>query len=139
MPPVLPFSRLSFDRSSLQDPREIHAANLPASLATAGFALGLAADTGPPIRPARNSRGDADGHAPQMTADSTTRYLAYKIHTDIGDTFHFTLDARSKMRFGEKHEPEVGDVIKIVSTKWWVRRRPGRMIQGWGDLRRSQF
>ena len=52
-----------------------------------------------------------------MKKGSTTKDLAYRIHTDIGDSFLFALDARSKMRLGEKHELKAGDVIKIVSTK----------------------
>jgi ribosome-binding ATPase YchF (GTP1/OBG family) len=52
-----------------------------------------------------------------MKKGSTTKDLAYRIHTDIGDSFLFALDARSKRRLGEKHELKAGDVIKIVSTK----------------------
>ncbi|HRW82542.1 MAG TPA: redox-regulated ATPase YchF [Methanothrix sp.] len=52
-----------------------------------------------------------------MKRGSTTKDLAYRIHTDIGDSFLFALDARTKMRLGEKHELKAGDVIKIVSTK----------------------
>lgn len=52
-----------------------------------------------------------------MKKGSTTKDLAYRIHTDIGDSFLFALDARTKMRLGEKHELKAGDVIKIVSTK----------------------
>jgi len=52
-----------------------------------------------------------------MKRGSTTKDLAYRIHTDIGESFLFALDARTKMRLGEKHELSAGDVIKIVSTK----------------------
>ncbi len=52
-----------------------------------------------------------------MKRGSTTKDLAYRIHTDIGESFLFALDARTKMRLGEKHELKAGDVIKIVSTK----------------------
>ncbi|KQC15789.1 MAG: translation-associated GTPase, partial [Methanosaeta sp. SDB] len=52
-----------------------------------------------------------------MKKGSTTKDLAYRIHTDIGDSFLFALDGRSKRRLGEKHELSAGDVIKIVSTK----------------------
>lgn len=48
---------------------------------------------------------------------STTRDLAYRVHSDIGDSFLFGVDARTKMRLGEKHELKDGDVIKITSTK----------------------
>lgn len=52
-----------------------------------------------------------------MKKGSTTKDLAYRIHTDIGDSFLFALDGRSKRRLGEKHELKAGDVIKIASTK----------------------
>ncbi|HUL62658.1 MAG TPA: redox-regulated ATPase YchF [Methanocella sp.] len=48
---------------------------------------------------------------------STARDLAYKVHTQIGDSFLFGVNARTKMRLGEKHELENTDIIKIVSTK----------------------
>jgi ribosome-binding ATPase len=48
---------------------------------------------------------------------STPRDLAYKVHTQIGDSFLFGVNARTKMRLGEKHELENNDIIKIVSTK----------------------
>ncbi len=47
----------------------------------------------------------------------TTRDLAYKVHTDIGKGFLFGIDARTKMRVGEKHVLGDGDVVKIVSVK----------------------
>ncbi len=37
-----------------------------------------------------------------MKRGSTTKDLAYRIHTDIGESFLFALDARTKMRLGEK-------------------------------------
>jgi len=52
-----------------------------------------------------------------MKKGSTTRDLAYQVHSDIGDSFLFAIDARTKRRLGEKHELKDGDVIKIASTK----------------------
>jgi len=52
-----------------------------------------------------------------MKRGSTARDLAYRVHSDIGDSFLFAVDARSKMRLGDKYELKDGDVIKIVSTK----------------------
>lgn len=52
-----------------------------------------------------------------MKRGSTAKDLAYRIHSDIGDSFLFAVDARKKMRLGEKYELKDGDVIKIVSTK----------------------
>lgn len=51
-----------------------------------------------------------------MKRGSTCRELAYQIHSDIGDRFLYAVDARTRLRLGEKHELKDGDVIKIVST-----------------------
>lgn len=48
---------------------------------------------------------------------STAKDLAFKVHTQIGESFLFAVNARTKMRLGEKHELENNDIIKIVSTK----------------------
>ena len=48
---------------------------------------------------------------------STPRDLAFKVHTQIGESFLFGINARTKMRLGEKHELAFNDIIKIVSTK----------------------
>lgn len=52
-----------------------------------------------------------------MKRGSTARDLAYRVHTDLGEGFLFAIDAKKKLRIGEKHELKDGDVIKIVSTK----------------------
>lgn len=51
-----------------------------------------------------------------MKKGSSAHDLAYRIHTDIGSHFLYAVDARTKMRLGEKHELNDGDVVKIVST-----------------------
>ncbi|WP_406656218.1 redox-regulated ATPase YchF [Methanolobus sp. ZRKC2] len=51
-----------------------------------------------------------------MKKGSTAHDLAYKVHSDIGDRFLYAVDAKTKMRLGEKHELNDGDVVKIVST-----------------------
>jgi ribosome-binding ATPase YchF (GTP1/OBG family) len=51
-----------------------------------------------------------------MKRGSTCHDLAYQIHTEIGDRFLYAVDARTRLRLGEKHEMRNGDVIKIVST-----------------------
>lgn len=51
-----------------------------------------------------------------MKKGSTAHDLAYRVHSDIGDRFLYAVDARTKMRLGEKHELNDGDVVKIVST-----------------------
>ena len=52
-----------------------------------------------------------------MKRGSTARDLAFRVHSDIGESFLFAIDGKTKMRLGEKHELKDGDVIKIVSTK----------------------
>jgi ribosome-binding ATPase len=51
-----------------------------------------------------------------MKRGSTCHALAYQIHSEIGDRFLYAVDARTRLRLGEKHEMKNGDVIKIVST-----------------------
>ncbi|MCQ1535145.1 redox-regulated ATPase YchF [Methanosarcina sp. KYL-1] len=51
-----------------------------------------------------------------MKRGSTCHDLAYQIHTEIGNRFLYAVDARTRLRLGEKHEMKDGDVIKIVST-----------------------
>jgi len=52
-----------------------------------------------------------------MKRGSTARDLAFRVHSDIGESFLFAIDGKTKMRLGEKHELQDGYVIKIVSTK----------------------
>ncbi len=47
---------------------------------------------------------------------SKPRDLAYKIHTDLGKTFLYAIDARRKIRVGEEYELKWGDIISIVSA-----------------------
>ena len=48
---------------------------------------------------------------------STPRDLAFIVHTDIGKGFLYAVDARTKMRMGEKSELKNGDIVKIVAVK----------------------
>lgn len=48
---------------------------------------------------------------------TTARELAYKIHTELGDSFIYAIDARSKRRLGESYILKNRDVISIVSAK----------------------
>jgi ribosome-binding ATPase YchF (GTP1/OBG family) len=52
-----------------------------------------------------------------MKKGSTPKDLAFMVHTDIGKSFLFAVDARTRMRLGEKHELKNGDIVKIVSIK----------------------
>jgi hypothetical protein len=47
---------------------------------------------------------------------TTSRQLAYKIHTDLGETFIHALDARTKKRLAENYELQPNDVIRIVAA-----------------------
>ncbi len=47
---------------------------------------------------------------------STTKDLAYRIHSDIGDRMLYAIDARSKKMLAKDHVLSNGDVIKIVSS-----------------------
>ncbi|WP_292485339.1 redox-regulated ATPase YchF [Methanohalobium sp.] len=51
-----------------------------------------------------------------MKRGSTPHDLAYQVHSDIGDHFLYAVDGRTRMRMGEKHELDNGDVVKIVSS-----------------------
>ena len=46
---------------------------------------------------------------------STALDLAYKVHTDIGDSFIRAIDCNSKRVIGRDHELSDGDIIKIVA------------------------
>ncbi len=48
---------------------------------------------------------------------TTAREFAYTIHSELGDSFIYAIDARTKRRVGENHELKDGDVITIVSAK----------------------
>ncbi|MCK4474532.1 redox-regulated ATPase YchF [Candidatus Bathyarchaeota archaeon] len=48
---------------------------------------------------------------------TTTRQLAYLIHTDLGESFIYAVEAREKKRVGEDYTLKDRDVISIVSAK----------------------
>ena len=50
-----------------------------------------------------------------MKRGSTTKDLAYKVHTDLGDNFIRAIDARTHRVIGADHELKDGDVIRIVA------------------------
>lgn len=47
---------------------------------------------------------------------STAQQLAYKIHTDLGDSMLYAIDAKKKMRIAKDYALNDNDVIKIVSA-----------------------
>jgi len=48
---------------------------------------------------------------------TTARELAYRIHTELGESFLYAVDARTKRRVGEDHPLKDGDVISVVAAK----------------------
>jgi ribosome-binding ATPase YchF (GTP1/OBG family) len=48
---------------------------------------------------------------------TTARQFAYIIHTELGESFLYAVDARNKTRIGEDAELKDRDVISIVSTR----------------------
>ncbi|MEN2999894.1 MAG: redox-regulated ATPase YchF [Acidilobaceae archaeon] len=44
------------------------------------------------------------------------RELAYRIHTELGETFLYAINAKTKQRVGESYELKESDVIKIVAS-----------------------
>lgn len=48
---------------------------------------------------------------------TTARELAYKIHSELGETFVYAIDVRTKKRVGEDYILKDRDVISIVSAK----------------------
>ncbi|HJJ46711.1 MAG TPA: redox-regulated ATPase YchF [Methanocorpusculum sp.] len=63
-----------------------------------------------------NAKGVVLPDALLMPKGSTSRDLAFRIHTDIGKGFLYAVDAKTKMRIKDSAELKNGDVIKIVST-----------------------
>lgn len=60
--------------------------------------------------------GNVLPHVYLMRKGSTPRDLAFKVHTDLGKTFLYAVNARTGRRVGEDHELEFNDIIKIVAT-----------------------
>jgi hypothetical protein len=48
---------------------------------------------------------------------TTAKEFAYRIHTELGETFIHAVDARTKRRIGEDYGLRDGDIIKIVAAK----------------------
>jgi ribosome-binding ATPase YchF (GTP1/OBG family) len=48
---------------------------------------------------------------------STAKELAYMIHQELGDTFLYAIDVRTKHKIGENTLLKMNDIIKIVATK----------------------
>jgi len=48
---------------------------------------------------------------------TTARELAYKIHTELGETFLYAINARTKMRLSEDYQLRDGDIIRVVAAR----------------------
>jgi ribosome-binding ATPase YchF (GTP1/OBG family) len=63
---------------------------------------------------------DKDGHvlpdAYLVRRGSSVRDLAYRVHTELGETFLYAVDAKRKIRVGADHVLKQNDVMKIVAT-----------------------
>ncbi|MET1101401.1 MAG: redox-regulated ATPase YchF [Pyrodictiaceae archaeon] len=63
-----------------------------------------------------DSRGRILPDAYLVEEGTTARELAYMIHTDLGKTFLYAINAKTKARIGEDYVLKDNDVIKIVAT-----------------------
>ncbi|ASJ12462.1 redox-regulated ATPase YchF [Thermococcus thioreducens] len=75
-----------------------------------------------PVYPVEDEHKLTDGfgnvlpHVHLLPKGSTPRDLAYKVHTDLGKTFLYAVNARTHRRVGDDYELEFNDIIKIVAT-----------------------
>ncbi|ALV62147.1 GTP-binding and nucleic acid-binding protein YchF [Thermococcus sp. 2319x1] len=60
--------------------------------------------------------GNVLPHVFLMKKGSTPRDLAFKVHTDLGKTFLYAINAKTHRRIGEDYQLEFNDIIKIVAT-----------------------
>lgn len=63
-----------------------------------------------------DKKGNVLPDAYVMRKSSTARDLAYAIHSDLGDSFLYAVDARKGTRLGADYVLKDSDVIKIVAT-----------------------
>ncbi len=63
-----------------------------------------------------DSRGRVLPDAYLVPRGTTARQLAYMVHTDLGRTFLYAIDARTKRRLAEDYVLRDGDVIKVVAA-----------------------
>ncbi len=63
-----------------------------------------------------DSKGNVLPDAYLVPEGTTARQLAYMIHTDLGKTFLYAINAKTKMRVGENYILRDNDVIKIVAA-----------------------
>ncbi len=63
-----------------------------------------------------DKKGNVLPDARIMYDGQTAKDLAYKIHTDLGDTFLYAVDVRTGMRHGADYKLKNNDVLKIVAS-----------------------
>jgi ribosome-binding ATPase YchF (GTP1/OBG family) len=64
-----------------------------------------------------NHKGKVLPDAYLVPYGTTARQLAYMIHTELGESFIYAVDAREKKRIGEDHVLKDRDVVSIISAK----------------------
>lgn len=63
-----------------------------------------------------DKKGNVLPDARIMHEGDTARDLAFKVHTDLGNTFLYAVDARTGLRVGADYKLKNNDVLKIVSS-----------------------
>ena len=63
-----------------------------------------------------DKKGNVLPDARIMHLDDTARDLAFKVHTDLGNSFLYAIDVRTGLRVGSDYELKNNDVLKIVSS-----------------------
>jgi ribosome-binding ATPase YchF (GTP1/OBG family) len=64
-----------------------------------------------------NHKGQVLPDAYVVPYGTTARQLAYLVHTEIGESFIYAVEAREKKRIGENYVLKDRDVISIVSAR----------------------
>jgi ribosome-binding ATPase len=63
-----------------------------------------------------DKKGNVLPDARIMHQGDTAKDLAFKVHTDLGNSFLYAIDARTGLRVGADYKLKNNDVLKIVST-----------------------
>jgi ribosome-binding ATPase YchF (GTP1/OBG family) len=63
-----------------------------------------------------DKKGNVLPDARIMHQGDTARMLAYRVHTDLGNSFLYAIDARTGLRVGSDYVLKNNDVLKIVSS-----------------------
>jgi ribosome-binding ATPase len=63
-----------------------------------------------------DKKGNVLPDARIMHQGDTARDLAFKVHTDLGNSFLYAVDARTGLRVGADYQLKNNDVLKIVSS-----------------------